>query len=130
MEGGRGGRWKDDWKRLQPPKKSLQLCAAEFSCCHRRGNRHSGTSRLCFSFAQTVVLLPFFLLAERHYWDSKLRIPTADFDKVLHDDKAALDWLLALRRVGMVHMKGAPVEKGQVVRLAQRIGYLRLTFYG
>lgn len=68
--------------------------------------------------------------AERHHWDSKLRIPTADFEEVLRDDRAALDWLLALRRVGMVHMKGAPVEKGQVVRLAQRIGYLRLTFYG
>lgn len=53
-----------------------------------------------------------------------------DFEEVLRDDRVALDWLLALRRVGMVHMKGAPLEKGQVVRLAQRIGYLRLTFYG
>ena len=64
------------------------------------------------------------------YWDSELQIPTANFEEVLHDDKAALAWLLALRRVGIVYLKGAPVEQGQVARLSQRIGYLRLTFYG
>lgn len=69
-------------------------------------------------------------LSERAYWDSALRIPTANFEEVLHDDKAALAWLLALRRVGIVYLKGAPVEQGQVARLSQRIGYLRLTFYG
>lgn len=69
-------------------------------------------------------------LSERAYWDSELRIPTANFEEVLHDDKAALAWLLALRRVGIVYLKGAPVEQGQVARLSQRIGYLRLTFYG
>lgn len=84
----------------------------------------------CFSPAAREAMQEELFYNERHHWDSKLRIPTADFEEVLRDDRAALDWLLALRRVGMVHMKGAPVEKGQVVRLAQRIGYLRLTFYG
>lgn len=69
-------------------------------------------------------------LLERVYWDSKLQIPTANFEEVLHDDKAALAWLIALRRVGIVYMKGAPVKQGQVARLSERIGYLRLTFYG
>lgn len=71
-----------------------------------------------------------FLISERSYWDSKLHIPTADYHEVLHDDKAALAWLVALRRVGIVNLKGAPAEQGQVARLAERIGYLRLTFYG
>lgn len=71
-----------------------------------------------------------FLTSERYYWDSKLRIPTADYQEVLCDDKAALAWLLALRRVGIVYLKGAPAEQGQVAKLAERIGYLRLTFYG
>lgn len=71
-----------------------------------------------------------FLISERHYWDSNLRIPTADYQEVLHDDKAALAWLLALRRVGIVYLKGAPAEQGQLARLGERIGYLRLTFYG
>ncbi|XP_058638746.1 gamma-butyrobetaine dioxygenase isoform X2 [Onychostoma macrolepis] len=67
---------------------------------------------------------------EREYWDSSLQIPTADFQEVLHDDKAALAWLEALRRIGIVYLRGAPAEQGQVARLSQRIGYLRLTFYG
>lgn len=71
-----------------------------------------------------------FRTAERDFWASDLHIPTASFQEVLHDDKAALDWLLALRRVGIVYLKGAPVEPGQVARLSERIGYLRLTFYG
>nr|XP_057925461.1 gamma-butyrobetaine dioxygenase [Doryrhamphus excisus] len=69
-------------------------------------------------------------LNERYHWDSKLHIPTANYQDVLNDDKAALAWLVALKRVGMVYLKGAPAELGQVARLAERIGYLRLTFYG
>ncbi|TKS69532.1 Gamma-butyrobetaine dioxygenase [Collichthys lucidus] len=84
----------------------------------------------CFSTAARQAMQEELFLNERYYWDSKLRIPTADYQEVLHDDKAALAWLLALRRVGIVYLKGAPVEQGQVARLAERIGYLRLTFYG
>ncbi|MEQ2205733.1 hypothetical protein XENOCAPTIV_011678 [Xenoophorus captivus] len=73
---------------------------------------------------------PCFCISERYYWDATLRIPKADFQEVLHDDRAALAWLLALRQVGIVHLRGAPAEQGQVARLAERIGYLRLTFYG
>ncbi|KAJ8394931.1 hypothetical protein AAFF_G00040540 [Aldrovandia affinis] len=69
-------------------------------------------------------------LNKRTYWGSDLNIPTASFQEVLHDDKAALDWLTALREVGIVYLKGAPIQQGQVARLSQRIGYLRLTFYG
>lgn len=69
-------------------------------------------------------------VSEREYWDSGLKIPTLDFVEVLHDDKAALAWLEALRRIGIVYLRGAPVEQGQVARLSKRIGYLRLTFYG
>ncbi|XP_063338049.1 gamma-butyrobetaine dioxygenase [Pelmatolapia mariae] len=84
----------------------------------------------CFSPAARQAMQEELFLNRRCYWDSTLRIPSADFDEVLRDDKAALAWLLALRRVGMVYLKGAPAEQGQVARLAERIGYLRLTFYG
>lgn len=57
-------------------------------------------------------------------------MPTADFLQVLQDDEAALAWLLALRRVGVVYLRGAPAEQGQVAKLVERIGYLRMTFYG
>ncbi|XP_026175390.1 gamma-butyrobetaine dioxygenase [Mastacembelus armatus] len=84
----------------------------------------------CFSPAARQALQEELFLNERYYWDSTLRVPTANYQEVLHDDKAALAWLLALRRVGIVYLTGAPAEQGQVARLAERIGYLRLTFYG
>ncbi|XP_069561555.1 gamma-butyrobetaine dioxygenase [Brachyistius frenatus] len=84
----------------------------------------------CFSPAARQAMQEELFLNERYYWDSTLRIPTADYREVLRDDEAALAWLLALRRVGIVYLKGAPAERGQVARLAERIGYLRLTFYG
>ncbi|KAK7170423.1 hypothetical protein R3I94_000593 [Phoxinus phoxinus] len=84
----------------------------------------------CFSSEARQALQEELFLNEREYWDSGLEIPTADFQEVLHDDKAALAWLEALRRIGIVYLRGAPAEKGQVARLSQRIGYLRLTFYG
>ncbi|XP_077569507.1 gamma-butyrobetaine dioxygenase [Stigmatopora nigra] len=83
-----------------------------------------------FSLESRQAMQEELFLNERYYWDSELRIPTSNYQDVLHDDKAALAWLVALRRVGIVYLKGAPAEKGCVSRLAERIGYLRLTFYG
>ncbi|XP_061671193.1 gamma-butyrobetaine dioxygenase isoform X2 [Syngnathoides biaculeatus] len=83
-----------------------------------------------FSHEARQAMQEELFLNERYYWDSKLRIPTANYVDVLHDDKAALAWLVALRRVGIVYLKGAPAEQGHVAKLAERIGYLRLTFYG
>lgn len=86
--------------------------------------------RRCFSTAARQAVQEELFLNERVQWDASLRVPTAHFQEVLEDDGAALAWLLALRRVGVVLLQGAPAETGQVARLAERIGYLRLTFYG
>lgn len=100
------------------------------------GDRHCSVfnadwlKKRCFSAAARRALQEELFLNERLYWDSSLQMPSADFTQVLQDDKATLAWLLALRRVGVVYLQGAPPQPGQVARLAQRIGYLRLTFYG
>ncbi|XP_061526298.1 gamma-butyrobetaine dioxygenase isoform X3 [Phycodurus eques] len=83
-----------------------------------------------FSHEARQAMQEELFLNERYYWNTKLRIPTANYVDVLLDDKAALAWLVALRRVGIVYLKGAPAEQGHVARLAERIGYVRLTFYG
>ncbi|XP_067902575.1 gamma-butyrobetaine dioxygenase [Heterodontus francisci] len=69
-------------------------------------------------------------LTDRQYWGSDLQIPTASFKEVLDNDEVAYQWLKTLRRIGVVRLKHAPTEKGQVAKLGKRIGYLRLTFYG
>ncbi|KAJ0001866.1 hypothetical protein NQD34_001662 [Periophthalmus magnuspinnatus] len=86
--------------------------------------------RRCFSAAARRTVQEELFLSERVHWGSSLRVPTAHFHEVLQDDRAALAWLLTLRRVGVVLLRGAPPEPGHVARLAERIGYLRLTFYG
>ncbi|XP_066509346.1 gamma-butyrobetaine dioxygenase-like [Hoplias malabaricus] len=97
---------------------------------HRSEFEADWLKKRCFSPEARQARQEELFLNERDFWDSSLQIPTLDFEEVLLNDKAALEWLITLRRVGIVYLKGAPVEQGQVARLSQRIGYLRLTFYG
>ncbi|XP_069761392.1 gamma-butyrobetaine dioxygenase [Narcine bancroftii] len=71
-----------------------------------------------------------YFLKDQQLWGSELQIPTASFEEVLTNDKVAYEWLCNLCRVGVVQLKHAPVEKGQVAKLGKRIGFLRQTFYG
>ncbi|MGH0142551.1 UNVERIFIED_CONTAM: hypothetical protein FKN15_001916 [Acipenser sinensis] len=92
-----------------------------------------GSSSLLQEHISTVILpfkSPNLEKTARHCWGSGLRVPTASFEEVVREDEAAFAWLHTLRRVGIVLLKGAPVEQGQVTRLSKRIGYHRLTFYG
>ncbi|XP_076011926.1 gamma-butyrobetaine dioxygenase [Genypterus blacodes] len=84
----------------------------------------------CFSPAARKTMQEELFINERYYWDCKLHLPTADFNEVLHDDKAALAWLTSLRRVGVVYLRGAPAEQGQLDKLEERLGFLKMTFYG
>ncbi|XP_026860576.1 gamma-butyrobetaine dioxygenase [Electrophorus electricus] len=97
---------------------------------HRSEFEPEWLRKRCFSPEARQARQEKLFLNEREFWDSGLQIPMADYEEVLHDDKAALAWLMALRRVGIVYLKGASLEQGQVARLSQRIGFLRLTFYG
>uniref|UniRef100_A0A8C5D3B4 gamma-butyrobetaine dioxygenase n=2 Tax=Gouania willdenowi TaxID=441366 RepID=A0A8C5D3B4_GOUWI len=84
----------------------------------------------CFSDEARKARRDKMFFNERYLWGSTLNIPTMGFQEVLQDDEAALSWLLALRRVGMVHLKGTPTERGQLAKLGDRIGFLRMTHYG
>ncbi len=50
--------------------------------------------------------------------------------KVLEDDRALFGALEALLRWGIVLLRGAPREPGQVERFASRVAYIRETHYG
>ncbi|KAM8807403.1 gamma-butyrobetaine dioxygenase [Eudromia elegans] len=68
--------------------------------------------------------------AERHPWGAELELPQLPFPEVLHDAGCAYAWLRALRRTGVVLLRGAPTRPGALRALGHRLGFLRLTFYG
>ncbi|XP_043914889.1 gamma-butyrobetaine dioxygenase [Protopterus annectens] len=84
----------------------------------------------CFSQNARSEMQKKICVTDFMYWKSDLKIPTISYEDVLKSDKAAYKWLEALRRVGVVLLKGAPAEVGAITKLGERIGFLRMTFYG
>ena len=58
---------------------------------------------------------------EQRLWGGDLiergDMPTADYDSVMRDDRALLDWLENLDRWGVVLVKNVPVQEGPVPAL-------------
>ncbi|XP_022082954.1 gamma-butyrobetaine dioxygenase-like [Acanthaster planci] len=69
---------------------------------------------------------------ELEMWGGELndKIPTFDFQKVLHDDRELYNWLEVLNTKGLVMIKGAPTRKGVLQELSARIAYVKTTNYG
>ncbi|XP_026562053.1 gamma-butyrobetaine dioxygenase isoform X1 [Pseudonaja textilis] len=84
----------------------------------------------CFSDQARAKAQEELFLSERQYWGSDLELPTIDFEEVLHSDESAYKWLVTLKKVGIVLLTGAAIKQGEILKLGQRIGFLRLTFYG
>ncbi|KAM4617292.1 gamma-butyrobetaine dioxygenase [Discoglossus pictus] len=84
----------------------------------------------CFSDQSRVQVQEELFAPEHQYWNSGLQIPTMSYEDVLSNDHSTYQWLCALRRVGIVLLEGAPIKQGELVRLGQRIGFMRHTFYG
>ncbi|XP_070565536.1 gamma-butyrobetaine dioxygenase-like [Ptychodera flava] len=57
-------------------------------------------------------------------------MPTFQFDDIMTDDAKLLNFLEGLRDFGFTVLKGAPAETGPIVKLGERISYLKLTVYG
>ena len=56
--------------------------------------------------------------------------PTADYHQIMKDDRALLDWLELLDKMGFVLVRNVPVEEGPVPALQVRAGFEKLTHYG
>ncbi|XP_015281171.1 PREDICTED: gamma-butyrobetaine dioxygenase [Gekko japonicus] len=84
----------------------------------------------CFSEQARAKIQEELFLSERQYWGSDLQLPTMTFDEVLYCDESAYKWLVTLKKVGIVLLTGAAIRQGELLKLGQRIGFLRLTFYG
>lgn len=68
--------------------------------------------------------------AQRQLWDSQLQLPVFDYQALMDDPKALLQWLLALRDIGLTQVRGAPTEPGSLALIARRIAFIRESNFG
>jgi gamma-butyrobetaine dioxygenase len=63
-------------------------------------------------------------------WTAELELPVFDYQAVMEDERALLDWLLAVRDTGVTQVRGVPTEPGSLQRIAQRISFIRESNFG
>ncbi|WP_248749399.1 gamma-butyrobetaine dioxygenase [Pseudomonas sp. MWU15-20650] len=63
-------------------------------------------------------------------WNHTLKLPVFDYAAVMEDPNALLQWLLALRDVGLTQIRGVPTEPGSLALVAKRIAFIRESNFG
>ena len=63
-------------------------------------------------------------------WDSQLQLPVFEYQALMEDSQALLQWLLALRDIGLSQVRGVPTEPGSLTLIAKRISFIRESNFG
>lgn len=63
-------------------------------------------------------------------WDSHLKLAVFDYQALMDDDDALLQWLLAVRDIGLTQVRGVPTQPGSLKLIAQRISFIRQSNFG
>ncbi|AXI63906.1 gamma-butyrobetaine dioxygenase [Pseudomonas kribbensis] len=63
-------------------------------------------------------------------WRSDLQLPAFDYSALMNDDAALLQWLLAVRDIGLTQVRGVPTEPGSLKLIAERISFIRESNFG
>ncbi|MGA5586196.1 gamma-butyrobetaine dioxygenase [Pseudomonas siliginis] len=63
-------------------------------------------------------------------WHSDLQLPVFDYTALMNDNAALLQWLLAVRDIGLTQVRGVPTEPGSLKLIAQRIAFIRESNFG
>lgn len=63
-------------------------------------------------------------------WKSDLQLPVFDYQALMNDNGALLQWLLAVRDIGLTQVRGVPTEPGSLKLIAQRISFIRESNFG
>ncbi|WP_432217926.1 gamma-butyrobetaine dioxygenase [Pseudomonas kribbensis] len=63
-------------------------------------------------------------------WCSDLQLPVFDYSALMNDNTALLQWLLAVRDIGLTQVRGLPTEPGSLKLIAQRISFIRESNFG
>ena len=53
-----------------------------------------------------------------------------DYQALMNDNDALLQWLLAVRDIGLTQVRGVPTEPGSLKLIAQRISFIRESNFG
>lgn len=63
-------------------------------------------------------------------WHSDLQLPVFEYAALMNDNAALLQWLLAVRDIGLTQVRGVPTEPGSLKLIAQRISFIRESNFG
>ena len=63
-------------------------------------------------------------------WRSDLQLPAFDYAALMNDNAALLQWLLAVRDIGLTQVRGVPTEPSSLKLIAQRISFIRESNFG
>lgn len=65
-------------------------------------------------------------------WDASLadRLPVVEHRAFMESESGLAEWLLALEQYGVAVLRGGPAAEGEVLRVAERVGWPRETNFG
>jgi gamma-butyrobetaine dioxygenase len=63
-------------------------------------------------------------------WTANLSLPVFDYQAIMDDTPTLLNWLLALRDVGLTQVRGMPTEPDSMALIARRISFIRESNFG
>lgn len=63
-------------------------------------------------------------------WRNDLQLPVFDYAALMNDNGALLQWLIAVRDIGLTQVRGVPTEPGSLKLIAQRISFIRESNFG
>ncbi|WP_434561891.1 gamma-butyrobetaine dioxygenase [Pseudomonas sp. R1-6] len=67
---------------------------------------------------------------QRQLWQCDLQLPMFEYQALMEDADALLQWLLAVRDIGLTQVRGVPTEPGSLKQIAQRISFVRESNFG
>jgi gamma-butyrobetaine dioxygenase len=65
-----------------------------------------------------------------YLWRSDLQLPVFEYTALMNDNAALLQWMIAIRDIGLTQVRGVPTEPGSLKLIAQRISFIRESNFG
>ncbi|XP_068228654.1 gamma-butyrobetaine dioxygenase-like [Palaemon carinicauda] len=70
------------------------------------------------------------LALEKELWGPDVKIQNFDYNAILSDDKALLDWLVIMEKMGITVVKNTPQKPQASFEIINKVGFIKQTHYG